>query len=99
MIKGSVSNWIQGLNSGEFDAVQKLWDRYASSLVAIARKRLGSAPKVHADEEDVAQKVFASIWRGAQAGRFANVKNRDELWWLLIAVTKQKVASHVRLAT
>ena len=96
MIHGSVSGWIHSLNQGELDAAQKLWDRYATLLVKVARTKLGDAPKSFADEEDVAQNVFASICRGAAAGRLADVKNRDDLWWLLLAVTRQKVASHVR---
>lgn len=96
MIQGSVSGWIHNLNQGELDAAQNLWNRYAGQLVEIARRKLGDAPKSAADEEDVAQNVFASICRGAAAGRLMDVKNRDDLWWLLLAVTRQKVASHVR---
>jgi DNA-directed RNA polymerase specialized sigma24 family protein len=48
------------------------------------------------DEEDVVQNVFSTICRGATAGRFKNVKNRDELWWLLVAITRQNVADHFR---
>jgi DNA-directed RNA polymerase specialized sigma24 family protein len=40
--------------------------------------------------------VFSAICRGAADGRFNEVKNRDELWWLLVAITRQKVADHVR---
>jgi RNA polymerase sigma factor (sigma-70 family) len=94
--QGSVSCWISSLNQGELDAAQNLWDRYANHLVEIARRKLGNAPKGAADEEDVAQNVFASICRGAAAGRLMDVKNRDDLWWLLLAVTRQKVANHVR---
>jgi DNA-directed RNA polymerase specialized sigma24 family protein len=99
MAQGSVSLWIQSLNSGEFDAAQKLWDRYAGQLLELARAKLGDVPKGYADEEDIAQNVFASICRGAAAGRLCDVKNRDELWWLLLAITRQKVASHVRRET
>jgi RNA polymerase sigma factor (sigma-70 family) len=99
MMQGSVSHWIQCLNSGELDAAEKLWARYSGALVEIARTKLGDVPKASADEEDVAQNVFASICRGAKAGRLADLKNRDELWWLLLAVTRQKVADHVRRET
>jgi DNA-directed RNA polymerase specialized sigma24 family protein len=99
MPQGSVSLWIQSLNSGELDAAQKLWDRYAGSLVELVRAKLRDVPKGHADEEDIAQNVFASLCRGAAAGRLLDVTNRDELWWLLLAVTRQKVASHVRRET
>src|SRR5262245_7022289 len=99
MAQGSISLWIRSLNSGERGAAQKLWDRYAGLLLELAKAKLSDVPKGHADEEDIAQNVFASVCRGAAAGRLREVKNRDELWWLLLAVTRQKVANHVRRET
>jgi DNA-directed RNA polymerase specialized sigma24 family protein len=81
---------------GNSDAAQRLWERYAMQLVELARRRLKDAPKRVADEDDIAASVFHSLCRGAAAGRFQNVKNRDDLWWLLLAITKQKVVDHVR---
>jgi DNA-directed RNA polymerase specialized sigma24 family protein len=95
----SVSQWIAHLKEGNADAAQRLWGRYAMQLVELARRRLGHAPKRVADEEDVAASVFHSLCRGAAAGRLQNVKNRDDLWWLLLAITKQKVVDHVRRET
>jgi RNA polymerase sigma factor (sigma-70 family) len=95
----SVSQWIHQLKAGEADAAQQLWDRYAAQLVAAARRKLGDAPKRAADEEDVAQSVFNSLCRGAAAGRIQNVRTRDDLWWLLLAITRQKVVDHIRRET
>src|SRR5262245_57462959 len=95
----SVSEWIGGLKAGDAAAAQNLWERYASELVALARKKIGNAPKTSADEEDIAQSVFTSICRGAAAGRFSNIKSRDELWWLLLTISKQKVIDHIRRET
>jgi DNA-directed RNA polymerase specialized sigma24 family protein len=92
----SVSEWIAQLKSGEHDAAQKLWHRYADRLVALARRRLYTSSKTAEDEEDVVQSVFESICRGAAAGRFELVTNRDELWWLLLAVTKRKAIDRKR---
>jgi DNA-directed RNA polymerase specialized sigma24 family protein len=92
----SVSVWIAGLKASEADAAQKVWDHFAYRLVEMARRKLGTAPKGIADEEDIAQSVFRSVCRGAAAGRLQNVTNRDELWWMLLAITRQKVVDHVR---
>jgi RNA polymerase sigma factor (sigma-70 family) len=92
----SVSQLIANLKEGKAEAANRLWERYAIRLVEIAKKRLGNAPKRLADEEDVAASVFHSVCRGAAAGRFQDIKNRDELWWLLLAITKQKVVDHLR---
>lgn len=95
----SISRWIASLKAGELDAAQALWNEYAIRLTELARKKLGSVPKVVADEEDIAQSVFRSICRGAIAGRFGDVTNRDDLWWLLLAITKQKVVDYIRRET
>jgi len=95
----SISQWIHNLKGRDAEAAQKLWDRYAERLLEQARKRLGSAPKRILDEEDIALSVFHSLCRGAEAGRFEDIKNRDDLWWLLLAITKQKAVDHVRRET
>jgi RNA polymerase sigma factor (sigma-70 family) len=92
----SVSQWIADLKQKDSDAAQQLWERYVMRLVRLAKRRLRDSPKRVADEEDVAASVFYSLCRGAAAGRFQNVENRDDLWWLMLAITRHKVASHVR---
>jgi RNA polymerase sigma factor (sigma-70 family) len=92
----SVSQWIAALKGREAEAAQRLWERYSGRLVQIARQKLRKGPRAVADEEDIAQSVFHSVCRGAAAGRFGDVKNRDDLWWLLLAITKQKVVDHIR---
>ncbi len=34
--------------------------------------------------------------RGAVAGRFSDINNRDDLWWMLLAITQQKAVDLVR---
>jgi DNA-directed RNA polymerase specialized sigma24 family protein len=94
--QGSITAWIHQLKAGEADAAQQLWIRYADRLTELARRKLGSAPRRIADEEDVAQSVFHLLCRGAQAGRFQNLHDRDELWWWLLMTTKQKSVDNVR---
>jgi RNA polymerase sigma factor (sigma-70 family) len=94
-----VTAWISKLRSGEFDALEKLWERYSDRLIELARRRLDNAPRQLADEHDIANSVFLSLCRGAQAGRFRELQNRDELWWLLLAITKRKIVNHVRRET
>jgi DNA-directed RNA polymerase specialized sigma24 family protein len=95
----SVSEWIAGLAAQDAQAAARLWDRYSGKLVELAAKRLGKAPRHVADEEDVAACVFSSLCRGAAEGRLQNLTNRDELWWLLVRLTRQKVADYVRRET
>ncbi len=92
----SISQWIASLKVGDSRAVEQLWRRYKDRLTELAKRRLATMPKGAADEEDVAQSVFLSLYRGAAAGRFDDVRNRDELWWLLLAITKQKTVDLAR---
>jgi len=85
-----------GLKAGEAQAIHNLWGRYYEDLVRMARLRIGKGPRQAADEEDVVQSVFATIFRGASAGRFERVTDRDDLWWLLLALTHNKAVDHVR---
>jgi RNA polymerase sigma factor (sigma-70 family) len=94
--KGSVTRWIADLKAGDAAAAQELWTRYQADLYQLARKMLRAAPKRAADEEDVMASVFESICLGAADGRFRDLKSRDELWWLLVTITRQKAVSHVR---
>lgn len=98
---GSVSEWVSGLKEGDAAAAQQLWNRYFEKLIVQATKRIRShnCPEGTVVPEDIAVSVFESIWKGANAGRFQNVTDRDELWWLLQAMTRRKVVDHIRHAT
>jgi DNA-directed RNA polymerase specialized sigma24 family protein len=91
----SVSGWIGGVRKGDDDAVARLWQRYFHLLVGLARAHLRGAPCRAADEEDVALSVFDSFCRGAEAGRFPDLNDRDGLWRLLVVLTARK-AAHLR---
>ncbi|MCA9245669.1 MAG: sigma-70 family RNA polymerase sigma factor [Planctomycetales bacterium] len=80
-------------------AAQQLWSRFYDRLVRLAERRLNGLPRGMADEEDIAAGVMQSLCRGAVAGRFENVRDRDDLWWLLLAITKQKIVNYIRHET
>src|SRR5438067_6883003 len=92
----SVSHWIGQLQAGDHAAAQKLWERYFQRLVGLARKKLQGQPRRAADEEDVALSAFASFCRGAEAGRFPRLTDRDDLWRLLVTMTERKAFNLVR---
>ncbi len=95
----SVTAWINDLKQGNDSASAKLWERYFSQLVRVAARRLGSAPRRVADEEDVAVSVFESLCRGAAAGRFQQLHDRDDLWKLLTAIAGMKAVDQIRRQT
>ena len=91
-----VTAWLGRLRTGDAAAARPLWDEYFHRLVGLARKRLADCPRRAADEEDVALSAFDSFCRGAEAGRFPDLTDRDGLWRLLAAFTVRKVSHHLR---
>src|SRR5271166_2654711 len=94
--EGSVTGWLGALQEGDPAAAQRLWERYFLNLVELARKRLRQAPPRHADEEDVALSAFDSFLRRAEAGRFPQLHDREDLWRLLTVITARKACRLVR---
>jgi DNA-directed RNA polymerase specialized sigma24 family protein len=93
---GSVTMWLQILQSGEDAAARLLWDHYCERLVSLARTKLRGAPRRVADEEDVALSVFDSLCRGIEERRFPNLQGRDSLWRLLVVLTARKALRQVQ---
>jgi RNA polymerase sigma factor (sigma-70 family) len=86
----SVPQWLARLKAGEHAAATKLWERYSSRLVTLARQRLRGSPRRAADEEDVALSAFDSFCRRAEAGSFPKLDDRDDLWNLLLTIVWRK---------
>jgi RNA polymerase sigma factor (sigma-70 family) len=86
----SVTQWISALKQGDQAAAQGLWEAYFRRLVSLARARLRDAPRRIADEEDVALGAFYSFCRGARAGRFPRLDDRNDLWQILVVITMRK---------
>jgi DNA-directed RNA polymerase specialized sigma24 family protein len=90
--QGSVTGWIDHARQGDEQAAARLWQRYFHQLVGLARAALKGAPRRAADEEDVALSAFDSFCRGAEQGRFPDLNDRDNLWRLLVVLTRRKAA-------
>ncbi len=92
----SVSQWIRGLENNDEQAAFELWNHFFDRLCHQAADRLKARPQAVVGPEDIAASVFESLYRGARAGRFQSVQNRDELWWLLLQITNQKTINYIR---
>lgn len=91
-----VTEWVRDLRGQDNEAARRLWNRYFKRLIGEARRQLGSTPQRQVNEEDVAASVFTSLCRGAAGGRFDEVGNRDDLWRLLVVLTRCKVIDQKR---
>jgi RNA polymerase sigma factor (sigma-70 family) len=94
--EGSVSKHVRLLKSGDQSAARPLWQRYFPWLVRLARRKLQSTPSAVADEEDVALEAFARFCQRAEEGRLPEVRNRDDLWRLLVTLTIRMAIDEVR---
>ena len=84
--------WARRLQAGDRAGAGPLWEAYYRRLVALARQKLAGSPRREADEEDVALSAFDSFCRGAEAGRFPRLDDRDDLWRVLLTITVRKAA-------
>jgi DNA-directed RNA polymerase specialized sigma24 family protein len=91
----SVTTWIERFKAGDDAALERLWKRYCSRLTGLARKKLRGVPSRVADECDVANDAFNSLWLGGRAGKFPLLKDRDDLWGLLVIITSRKAADQI----
>ena len=85
-----VSQWLSRLQRGDDRAADVIWREYFEKIVRLAKRRLGELPRRVADEEDVALSAMNSLFRGAEAGRFPQLEDRDDLWKLLVTITARK---------
>jgi DNA-directed RNA polymerase specialized sigma24 family protein len=94
---GSITQWIGPLREGDSAASQEIWNRYYAQLVRLARKKLLDAPRTVADEEDVVICAFENFCRGVEEGRFPKLRDRHDLWQVLVMLTGRKAANQVKL--
>tara|TARA_B100000686_G_C16481638_1_gene807391 strand:+ start:159 stop:773 length:615 start_codon:yes stop_codon:yes gene_type:complete len=87
----SVTVWISQLKDGDQDAAQQIWERYCRRLVHLAASKFRGGPRRVADEDDMVVAAFDSLYRGVEAGRFAKLDDRNDLWQLLVMITERKV--------
>ncbi len=92
----TISECFLRLVAGDNQAIGELWNNYFEQLSRVAKKQIGNVPRRAFDEEDVVVSVFECLRKGAQDGRFAEMLDRNELWKLLVTITRQKAIDRVR---
>jgi RNA polymerase sigma factor (sigma-70 family) len=87
-VPGSVTGWLNQLKDGDQAALQPLLKRYYQGLLEQACQKLRHTPRRVADEEDVVLMAFERFYQGLQNGRFPRLDDRDDLWRLLVLLTR-----------
>jgi DNA-directed RNA polymerase specialized sigma24 family protein len=89
--RGSVTMLIAELQAGDDSVAQReIWERYFRRIITLARMKLGDSPRASEDEEDIALSALGSLFRGFSDQRFPQLKDRDNLWCLLVTITARK---------
>jgi RNA polymerase sigma factor (sigma-70 family) len=96
MAEDDVTQWIMRLADGDEAAAQAIWERYFERLVHLARKKLEGLPRRVADEEDVALSAMKSFCRAVKQRQFPRLKDRNDLWKILVTITINKAAEQCR---
>ena len=87
---GSVTKLILRVKQGDRTAAQELLARYFRRLLGLARAKLQGKQLRAADEEDVVQSALIGFFLGAERGQYAQLRDRDDLWHLLVKITIRK---------
>ena len=90
----SITHWMSDLRRGNDAAAEKLWSAYFERMVEIAGRQLAAS-----DREDAALSAFKSFCLGLKKGKFPELRDRDNLWPLLIALTRNKSVDAIRQRT
>jgi RNA polymerase sigma-70 factor (ECF subfamily) len=80
---------VARLRSGDADAAQEIFRRFARRLIGLARLRLDARLQQKVDPEDVVQSVFRSFFVRHAGGEF-DLHGWDSLWSLLTVITLRK---------
>jgi RNA polymerase sigma factor (sigma-70 family) len=81
--------------TGQADAAETLFSRYADRLILLARSRLSSRLASRTEAEDIALSAWRSFFVAARNGRFA-LEQPGDLWRLLAGITLHKLHHQVR---
>lgn len=91
-----VTLWLNALQDGDPEAARQIWGHFFSRLQSLARRKLSTNTRAAYDEDDAMQSAFFSFCSGMEKGNYPNLKNRDELWRLLLVITSRKIAQRHR---
>jgi RNA polymerase sigma factor (sigma-70 family) len=91
-----VSQWIERIKAGDEEAATRLWETYYDKLIRLVCHRMRGARRRAADEEDVVARAFETFFRRAQDEQFPELRDRFDLWNLLVTITDRKAKNFIR---
>jgi RNA polymerase sigma-70 factor (ECF subfamily) len=89
--------WVHAMAAGDRQALSRLYDRYAPSLLALAQRILGD----RRESEDLLHDVFLEVWR--QAAQFDAARGTVRAWLVMRmrsrALDRRKSAAFSRVVS
>lgn len=85
---------IGRVRDGDEEAARDIYERFAPTLIAQAKRRLGGGLRPKLDPEDVVQSVYRSFFGRLGDGRL-RPEEYDGLWGLLTVMTARKCLNRV----
>ena len=86
------SSLMRGIRSGDEQAAEELFVRYAKRLKSLANRQMAREISGRIDPEDVTQSIFRTLFRRLQAGQYS-VPQGDSIWRLLVTIALNKIRS------
>ncbi|HEX2474064.1 MAG TPA: ECF-type sigma factor [Lacipirellulaceae bacterium] len=93
---GSITRLLPQLRDRNELAVEAIWRRYVGRVHGAARPVIAGLGPGVGDEEDVAQSAFHAFYEAAANERLPPLGSRDELWRLLLTITRRKAIDRLR---
>ena len=87
---------IARVRAEDRDALNALSKQTLEQLKLDIARQLPSRLRRHADEDDLANSVMKSFFRGVAAERFPRLEDDNDLWQILGMLTRQKLAKYIR---
>ncbi len=86
---------VELCRAGDQEAARQIFERYASRLVALARRQISQRMASRVDPEDVVQSVFRSFFGRVKAGKF-RFEEQNDLGKLLVGITVHKTLRKIQ---
>jgi len=94
-----ITQWIRGTRAGDPESEAALWGHYFKIVVRLARSRMFALQGSIYDEEDAAASALHSVFRGIKSGGFPDLHDRNNLWRVVVLITKRKLRAQWRRET
>jgi len=93
---GSITRLIPAIHEGDAYAIEQLWQRYVRRVEGLVRPVVQGLTPGAGNEEDVAQSAFRAFFDVAANNKAIQLESRDELWRLLVTISRRKATDRVR---